>query len=159
MLSKLALAAVLMVTGTLLANPLHAAAPTSAPASAPATSPAAKTLAITEADNGKTLKLADATAVTITLPGNPTTGYSWAVTKTEGTALEQTGSIQYTPTPVQPGIVGSGGTFLATFHALKPGESTITLGYARPWEKGTPAAKTFTVTLIIEKIPATQPAP
>ncbi len=110
-------------------------------------------LAVTEADAGKTLKLGDNTAVAISLAGNPTTGYSWSVTKMEGTALEQAGDIQYVRTPVRAGIVGSGGTFIAKFRAVKAGESTITLGYARSWENGVPPAKTFTVTLVVEKAP------
>jgi len=150
-------AALLLAVGFLpVALPLNAAAP--ATATAPATAPAGTVLAVTEADNGKTLSLGHATTVTITLAGNATTGYSWAVTKMEGTALEQAGEIQYTPSRARPGMAGSGGTSTATFRAVKAGTSTITLAYARPWENGQPPAKTFQVTITVEKPSATAPA-
>jgi inhibitor of cysteine peptidase len=110
-------------------------------------------LVVTESDAGKTLKLGDHTVAAISLAGNATTGYSWSVTKIEGSALKQAGDIQYVPDRTRPGIVGSGGTSIARFRAAKTGHATITLGYSRPWEKGTPPIKTFTVTLVVEKAP------
>jgi inhibitor of cysteine peptidase len=112
-----------------------------------------KEFAISESDAGKTLKLGDNTIVAISLAGNATTGYSWSVTKIEGAALEQAGDIQYVPDRTRPGMVGSGGTSIAKFRAAKVGTATITLGYARPWEKDTPPIKTFTITLVVEKAP------
>lgn len=162
---RLFLAGVLLTaTATLLTHAVFAAPPT-APAAAPATAPAATLpiatsapLAVTEPDHGKTLKLGDATSAAISLSGNATTGYSWSVSKVEGDALQQVGEIQYVPLRAPAGMVGTGGTSVATFRAVKAGQTTITLAYARPWEKDTPPAKTFQVTLIVEKAPATAPA-
>ena len=157
MSAKLALFVTLLTAAALpSASAILAAAPAT-PASPPATAPAAA-LAVTEAYNGKTLKLGDAVTVTISLAGNATTGYSWAVSKVEGDALQQAGDIQYAPQRAPAGMVGTGGTSTATFRAVKAGQSVITLAYARPWENGTPPAKTFQVTIVVEKAPATAPA-
>jgi inhibitor of cysteine peptidase len=126
------------------------AATATAPAAAPAATAEAAKLAIAESDSGKTLTVALNTTVTISLAGNATTGYSWSVTKIEGAAVEQVGNIQYVTDPAPPRMVGVGGTSVAKFRAAKAGQSTITLGYARPWEQNTPPIKTFTVTLTVQ---------
>jgi len=123
----------------------------SAPSPA-ATTPAAE-LTVTESDSGKTLKLGGNATVAISLASNVTTGFSWSVTKIDGDALAQIGDIQYAADPAPPRVVGAGGTAVVRFRAVKPGQSTITLGYARPWEQGTPPIRTFAVTLIVEKAP------
>ena len=73
-----------------------AATAPAATATAPATTKAAE-LAIAESDNGKTLHLAVGRTAAISLAGNATTGYSWSLTKLDGTALEQAGSVEYAP--------------------------------------------------------------
>lgn len=127
-----------------------ATATATATATAPAATAKAPELAVVESDNGKTLTIALNTNVSISLAGNATTGYSWSVTKIDGAALEQAGDIQYVPDRSRPGMVGVGGASVAKFRAAKAGQSTITLGYARPWETGIPPTKTFTVTLIVQ---------
>lgn len=135
------------------------AAQTSAPGpatgAAPSTEPAAPAgeLAVTQADNGKTLQLGDRKTIVISLAGNATTGYAWSVSKVAGTALQQDGEVQYVPLKVQPGMVGSGGVSVAKFRAVKAGQSTIRLEYARPWEHGVPPAKTFEVTIVVDQAP------
>ena len=126
-----------------------AATAPAATATAPATTKAAE-LAIAESDNGKTLHLAVGRTAAISLAGNATTGYSWSLTKLDGTALEQAGSVEYAPDRARAGMVGTGGTSVARFRAVKPGQSTITLGYARPWETGVAPTKSFTVTLVVD---------
>jgi inhibitor of cysteine peptidase len=124
-------------------------ATTPATASAPASTRATE-LAVTESDNGKTLHLAVGRTAAISVAGNATTGYSWSLTKLEGTALEQAGSVEYTPDRARAGMVGTGGTSVARFRAVKSGQATITLGYARPWETGVAPAKSFTVTIVVD---------
>jgi inhibitor of cysteine peptidase len=124
-----------------------------APGTTPSTATKPADLAVTDADNGKTLKLGDCKTATISLAGNATTGYSWTVNKIDGTAFEQIGTVDYVPDRARAGMVGTGGTSVARFRAMKVGQTTITLGYARPWEQGTPPAKTFTVTLVVDKAP------
>jgi len=79
------------------------------------------------------------TPVEIRLKGNATTGFSWSVAKIEGDSVKQQGKIHYVPDKGPKGMVGSGGTAIATFKAVKAGKSIITLEYRRPWEKNKPA--------------------
>jgi inhibitor of cysteine peptidase len=76
--------------------------------------------------SGKTL--------TISLQGNPTTGYNWVYTGGEGIVKEV--SSGYLPST--PGLVGSGGQFVFVFEGVSPGETELRFSYARPWEKATP---------------------
>ena len=118
----------------------HCRAPLKAPAPA-------NTVALGEDANGKTVAAKVGQTVVITLAGNPTTGYSWAVKKLDGDALKQQGKLNYVPKKVPRGMVGSGGAFVATFLAVKPGKTIITMAYARPWEEKKPPAKTFKATV------------
>ncbi|GIW08019.1 MAG: hypothetical protein KatS3mg060_2824 [Dehalococcoidia bacterium] len=76
----------------------------------------------------------------IALQSNPTTGFSWQLDPTPSPAVVVLVTSRYQP-PSQ-GRPGAGGTQLMTFHAVGPGQATITLNYARPWEQGTPPART-----------------
>ena len=105
---------------------------------------------LTDADNGKTLQLNNVDTVTLNLNGNVTTGYSWTVAGIQGPAVESLGDPVYTR--ALPGAAGSGGVFTAKFHVAQVGQSQVTLQYARPWEKNNPA-RTFTITLIVDKLP------
>ena len=101
---------------------------------------------LTEANNGAAIKVKVGDVVAISLRGNPTTGYSW-LTVLDGRPIMQAVGSTYTPDPQPSGMVGGGGTFLFTFKAAKPGQTQISLAYARPWEKGKPPLKTFAVTI------------
>ena len=103
-------------------------------------------LALTVADNGKTITAGIGQRITVRLAGNITTGYSWSVTSLTGTAVRQEGKIRYTASPAPKGMVGSGGFSLATFKAFRNGRAVLTMGYKRPWEKKKPV-RTFTVTI------------
>ena len=108
--------------------------------------PQAEAIELTDDDNGKVVSMPMDAPMGVSLAGNPTTGYSWHVAKIEGNTVEQVGKIEFQSRPHPPGMVGAGGKFHATFKAAKPGASTVTLHYARPWEKDKPPAKTFRVT-------------
>ncbi|MFW6162033.1 MAG: protease inhibitor I42 family protein [Planctomycetota bacterium] len=101
--------------------------------------------------SGKTLKVAQGKTLVVRLPGNATTGYRWSVKQLKGDALEQQGTVIYKPKKTEGRRVGSGGTFLAVFRAAKAGKATLTMAYARPWEKKTPPIKTFTLTVAVAK--------
>jgi|WetSurMetagenome_2_1015567.scaffolds.fasta_scaffold25338_2 inhibitor of cysteine peptidase len=81
--------------------------------------------------------------------GNPTTGYSWAVKEVKGDAIKA-GEVQYTPTPVAPKIVGSGGEFVIPLEAVKAGKAEVLLVYARPWEKDQPPARSVTLAVEVQ---------
>ncbi len=103
-----------------------------------------------EEANGKTVTGEIKQTLLVKLPGNPTTGYSWTLSKLEGDAIEAVGKAEYVAGKVPRKMVGSGGSFHFTFQAVKPGKAALTLAYARPWEKDTPPAKTFTLTVEVK---------
>ena len=70
--------------------------------------------------------------VSVSLKGNPTTGYGWYYTISDSAILEKTDD-NYTSDSNSAEIVGAGGTFTWNFKALKAGEATITFKYYRQW--------------------------
>jgi inhibitor of cysteine peptidase len=88
--------------------------------------------------------------VTVSLKGNPTTGYGWQTAKLDGKTIEQSGEPKYTTEAHRPGMVGVGGTFVFQFKAVKVGKTELNLQYARPWEKGKKPAMTFAATIEVE---------
>ena len=106
---------------------------------------------LTEADNGKTIKVKVGDLVVITLKGNPTTGFSWRTAKLDGKAIEQAGDPKYTTNRHRPGMVGVGGTFVFKFKAAKSGKTEVNLEYVRPWEKDKKPVKTFSATIEVEE--------
>jgi inhibitor of cysteine peptidase len=87
--------------------------------------------------------------LTIKLASNPSTGYNWG--QPEGIAHLQLLSAR--PEPGSSDRVGARGFQIFSFKATEAGESTLSLNYIRPFEKNTPAVKTFLVTLTIEPRP------
>lgn len=76
---------------------------------------------------------------TISLPSNQTTGFSWRLARgMSSTVLKMVGS-KYVD--MSGGIPGRGGSETWSFTALHRGKTTVTLEYARPWEKGVKPAK------------------
>jgi len=100
--------------------------------------------------NGKAIAAEANQTLLVKLPGNPTTGYSWRLSKIEGEAIEAVGKPSYVADKNPQKRVGTGGTYHFTFRAAKPGKATLTLAYARPWEKDTPPIKTFTLTVEVK---------
>jgi len=71
--------------------------------------------------------------LTLTIPSNQTTGFSWRLAKgMKSTVLKLLGSRYVAPSS---GFVGAGGSEIWMFTALHEGKTTITLEYVRPWEK------------------------
>jgi inhibitor of cysteine peptidase len=84
----------------------------------------------------------------IALDSNPTTGFSWSLDPTPPPSVVVLVTSRYQPpAPVRP---GAGGTQRLTFHAVGPGQTTITLNYARPWERDTPPARTVQFQVTVE---------
>jgi predicted secreted protein len=109
----------------------------------------AKTLLVDDSDDSSHLCLYVGDVVTIKLASNPSTGYSWG--HPEGIAHLQLLSAQ--PEQGSASRVGAPGFQIFSFKATDAGESTLTLNYSQPFEKNTPAVKTFLVTLTIEPRP------
>jgi inhibitor of cysteine peptidase len=108
-----------------------------------------KTLLLDDSDDNSHLCLYVGDTITIKLPSNPTTGYSWG--QPEGGA-----HLELLSTKQEQGATdraGAPGFQIFSFKATETGVSTLTLNYFRPFEKDTPAVKTFLVSLTIEQRP------
>lgn len=108
-------------------------------------------LKLGEGDNGKSFTVKAGDTIEVSLPGNPTTGYSWTAALDEKDAglLEQQGEPAYVEDTVEEDVVGSGGTYTFTFKAAAAGQATLKLVYSRAWEDVEPES-TFTATVTIE---------
>ncbi len=83
----------------------------------------------------------------VALKSNPTTGYSW-MPKFDPNYVKLINS-KYVPYKTKHGVVGSGGVQIFTFKAIKPGKTTITMQYQRPWAETVPPLKEVRYNLII----------
>jgi inhibitor of cysteine peptidase len=98
----------------------------------------ASQVSLTEQDAGKTTSLKVGDTLVISLAGNPTTGYTWEMTPTQGAILSQVGDAEYKP---DSGALGASGLISLTFKANTAGHQSLALNYHRPWEKEVPAEK------------------
>ncbi|MBR4393482.1 MAG: protease inhibitor I42 family protein [Oscillospiraceae bacterium] len=77
---------------------------------------------------------------------NATTGFSWAQTQQgDSVTLEKE---YYVSPKTEPPLAGQGGTQYYVYRAVKPGTTTITFTYQRPWEQE-PPARTFTAVVVV----------
>ena len=106
-------------------------------------------ISLTDADNGKQIALQPGDILTVTLESNPTTGYSWQVMELNQGILVQDGDPEYKQSPGSEGMVGAGGTETFRFKAVGSGETSLGLGYMRPWES-VPPIETFTLQVSVE---------
>lgn len=93
-------------------------------------------LDVTEEENGKDLLLNRGDLLVVHLPANRTTGYGWQPAASPEGVLKAEGEAFYLAPRNQGRLVGVGGTETWIFRAEKKGTTTLSLGYARPWEKG-----------------------
>jgi inhibitor of cysteine peptidase len=101
---------------------------------------------MTEANNGKTICLEVSDTVSLNLDGNPTTGYMWEISSIDRDFLQVVEQSYNSSSD----LIGAGGMFTFTFRAAAKGSTNLCLVYARPWEKTSPPAKTFEVTVVID---------
>jgi inhibitor of cysteine peptidase len=106
--------------------------------------PPANEIALTSAENGKTVEAHPGDTLILRLESNPTTGYEWSVTEEPDTAVVKSAGHSFEgPDPQVP---GAGGMDEWRFQAVAPGTTALALAYGRPFEKDTPPAQTFSVT-------------
>ena len=86
--------------------------------------------------------------VIITLPENPTTGYTWQTDGGLGDVL-MLKEDSYVPDANPGGLLGGGGTHRWHYVAKAPGDTAITFTYARPWESD--AAETVEFSFSVEE--------
>ncbi len=104
-------------------------------------------LVITEEQNNATIPVQVGNIITLMLPENPTTGYTWNLTVTKG--LNQTGDL-YAPSDRTGTLVGSGGTHIWQITVNGPGNQGISGIYKRSWEPVIGNETTFRVTLNVQ---------
>jgi inhibitor of cysteine peptidase len=103
---------------------------------------------LTKADNGKPVVLKVGQSLAITLDSNPSTGYSWQLSKIKRAILQQHGEPQYT-SPTQP-LPGAGGQHTFQFAAIGVGKTTLTLVYKQPFDRKAAPAETFSIPVIVQ---------
>lgn len=136
MLLPAALAVLLLVSGGLL------------PARADA-------VQLNEDNNNQTVALDQGVVVELSLPGNPTTGYSWSYAETpDQNVLVETSHFYINPSRA----VGSGGDEHWVFRAAGAGTTQLNLLYSRSWEKSAPPAKTYSVAIGVNSAPGQAPS-
>jgi inhibitor of cysteine peptidase len=108
-----------------------------------------KGTSLTEANNGKQITVKSGDLVTLTLASNPTTGYSWQVMDIDKAVLVQNGEPEYKQSPSSEGLAGAGGTEIFQFKVVGSGETTLNLGYMRPWES-VPPIQTFSIKVVAQ---------
>lgn len=95
------------------------------------------------------IALAVGEQATIELAANATTGYTWELAADPDANIVAIVSDTYTATPVDSGVVGSGGSQRVVIRGVAAGTATIELRYVRPWESDQSGAETasFPVTV------------
>lgn len=107
--------------------------------------PASPPWRIGEEDAGRSIRVPVGTIVDIALPGNPTTGYIWERGPSATPGLEQIGAARFAPDGP---AIGQGGLVHLEFRVIGEGATPLVLVYRRPFEKGTPPARSFWVTIV-----------
>ena len=97
--------------------------------------------------NGREVVLAVGDVVDISLAENPTTGFRWELAAKPGPACLLVKST-FEPAVGPP---GKGGTHHWHFQAAHSGTAEVALEYRRPWERNTPPAKRFMLSLRVRK--------
>lgn len=102
---------------------------------------------LSEQDNGQSVEVASGEKITITVEGNPTTGFSWEVDEIDAAVAELVGEPGYKSDSK---ALGSGGVYTFTFKAINVGTTNIKLIYHRSWEEGVEPEKVYEVTLNVK---------
>jgi inhibitor of cysteine peptidase len=108
-----------------------------------------KTVTVTKEKAGQVIDLRPGDQVSITLEGNPTTGFMWETQPAvDQKILVQAGEPSF---QADSKAVGAGGTITLTFQAVDPGQADVNLVYHRPWETNVPPVQTFKITVVVSR--------
>ncbi len=103
-------------------------------------------VAVTREDNGRVVVAKVGDVISVHLPENPTTGYSWAIDSVDAKRLEADA-----PTYHSEGAgLGAGGARSWNFRARAPGRARVGLKRWRHWEGDDSVVERFAVTLDIK---------
>ena len=104
-----------------------------------------RTIAIGEFTQPVHLSLQVGDMLRVVLPSTPSTGYSWHVADSN-TVLKATGSSNAPGTQKN---LGAAGRQTLVFTAATSGQDNLVLDYSRPWEKGKPAARQYSIAVTV----------
>jgi inhibitor of cysteine peptidase len=99
-----------------------------------------------QTNDGQTYDVPVDAGIRLKLPENPTTGYSWQLSVTQGLVIVNE---SYQPDDPTGKLIGSGGTHLWIMRAVQPGMQTVSGVYSRPWESAAGNQTSFTLNLLV----------
>ena len=115
----------------------------------PTSSVSPEVVSVDASYSGTQVNLSVGQLLVVTLDSNPSTGYSWSITmNSDETVLNKMENKYVAPETVVP---GAGGKEVWTFKALKTGTSFVSMGYVRPWQTGTPPARSFSLIVAVKE--------
>jgi predicted secreted protein len=106
-------------------------------------------IVVTEAQANQTISAHKGEIVTIKLPTQPGTGYSWQFSSNKPKVAAIEGQPEITPDGNSK--LGAVETQVFRVRVLRSGKAKLTLKYVRPWEKDAAPQKTFNITLRAQK--------
>lgn len=118
--------------------------PTSPPPAAPAVQ--AGNIVVNEEQNNAIVTVRAGNSITVRLPENPTTGFTWNLSASPGL---QVVSDSYIPSDTTGKLIGSGGTHVWDISAQSVGTRTIQGVYMRPWEQATGNETAFLLNVVV----------
>ena len=111
--------------------------------------PQARVVSVDEKQKDSTLRLSVGDQLEISLPGNPTTGYTWVLRSVKPDILDQLGELEFKATAP---AFGSGGRFTLRLKAISPGELPVELDYRRSFEAlDVPAVDNFRILVQVKQ--------
>jgi predicted secreted protein/putative hemolysin len=107
-----------------------------------------KMVTFTEADNGKSSDIAQGTRFAVQLAENPTTGFMWNATVSNGLVIQ---SSDYTQDAASKGMTGAGGIRTWVIVAKDLGSQKFSATYLRSWEPVTGNETGYSVNINVVK--------
>ena len=104
------------------------------------------TITLTRAEHGKSIEAQVGDLITVSLDENPTTGFRWAIDKSDDDIVTLSSS-EYAA--VSGSRVGRGGQRVMTFKARQAGAAAIQLKLWREWEGNQSVTQRFAVKLLV----------
>jgi len=105
------------------------------------------TITLTEANDGKAIRVREGDEIVLGLPENATTGYRWHVGRSDGLDEKDTGEREGPKGPNPQ--VGGGGTRKFRFVAKSPGSARLELKHWREWEGDKSVIARFAVDITV----------
>jgi inhibitor of cysteine peptidase len=100
-------------------------------------------LLLEEPDSGSIIFMTQGDALSVRLPANPSTGFTWSVAANAPSVLAPGGDPRFEPPPTP--RPGAGGFQTLEFRVAGGGPAFLQLVYRRPSEKDAPPARTWSV--------------